>query len=268
MTEIQFFGYTGAVFIGIVLGLLGGGGSILTLPILVYLFHINPVTATAYSLFVVGTTSLTGAVNNYRKKMVEIKTGLVFAFPAFVVVYCVRKFLIPILPDVFYLSDNFQIQRDFAIMTFFGTIMAITSIIMIRSKGDSVPKLTVSVLHFPLLFLLGILVGLLAGLIGAGGGFLIIPSLVWFGKLPMKRAIATSLLIIAVNSLIGFLGDLQNIEIDWAFLLKFTSLSIFGIFIGMYFSNKIDGKKLKRWFGWFVLCMAIFIIYKELTLPA
>lgn len=267
MTETHIFGYIGAMFIGLVLGLLGGGGSILTLPILVYLFHLNPVTATAYSLFVVGTTSLTGAINNYRKKLVELKTGLVFAFPAFVVVYCVRKFLIPVLPEIFFQSENFQIHRDFAIMTFFGLIMAITSIIMIRSKGDTVPKLTVSVLHYPLLFLQGILVGLIAGLIGAGGGFLIIPTLVWFGKLPMKRAIATSLLIISVNSLIGFLGDIQNIEIDWHFLLLFTSLSIFGIFIGMYFSSQIDGKKLKRWFGWFVLGMAVFIIYKEFALP-
>ncbi len=267
MSVTYIFGYIGAVFIGLVLGLLGGGGSILTLPILVYLFHLNPVTATAYSLFVVGTTSLTGAINNYRKKLVELKTGLVFAFPAFVVVYCVRKFLIPILPDVFYLTEDIQFHRDFAIMIFFGLIMAITSLIMIRSKGDSVPNVKVSVLHYPLLFLQGVLVGLIAGLIGAGGGFLIIPTLIWFGKLPMKRAIATSLLIIAVNSLIGFLGDVQNLQIDWAFLMIFTSLSILGIFIGMYFSNKIDGKKLKRWFGWFVLSMAIFIIYKELTLP-
>jgi len=266
MLETLIFGYFGAVFTGLVLGLLGGGGSILTLPIMVYLFHLNPVTATAYSLFVVGTTSLTGAINNYRKKLVELKTGLVFAFPAFVVVYCVRKFLIPLLPEIFFQSESFQIHRDFAIMTFFGLIMAITSVIMIRSKGDTIPNLRISVLHYRLLILQGILVGLIAGLIGAGGGFLIIPTLVWFGKLPMKRAIATSLLIIAINSLIGFLGDLQNIEIDWAFLLIFTSLSIFGIFIGMYFSNKIDGKKLKRWFGWFVLSMAIFIIYKELAL--
>lgn len=266
MIDTQIFGYVGAIFIGLVLGLLGGGGSILTLPILVYLFHLNPVTATAYSLFVVGTTSLTGAINNYRKKLVELKTGLAFAFPAFVVVYCVRKYLIHLLPDIFYQSENFQIHRDFAIMTFFGLIMAITSTIMIRSKADAVPNLTVSVLHYPLLFLQGILVGLIAGLIGAGGGFLIIPALVWFGKLPMKRAIATSLLIIAVNSLIGFLGDIQNIEIDWQFLLLFTFLSIIGIFIGMYFSNKVDGKKLKRWFGWFVLSMAVFILIRELTL--
>jgi uncharacterized membrane protein YfcA len=136
MAETQIFGYIGAVFIGLVLGLLGGGGSILTLPILVYLFHLNPVTATAYSLFVVGTTSLTGAINNYRKKLVELKTGLVFAFPAFVVVYCVRKFLIPVLPDMFYLSENVQFHLDFAIMTFFGLIMAITSII--SSKPDRV----------------------------------------------------------------------------------------------------------------------------------
>lgn len=259
-------GYLGAVLIGLILGLLGGGGSVLTLPILVYLLKIEPITATAYSLFVVGTTSLTGAIRSYQKKMVEIKTGLFFAFPAFVVVYTIRKYLIPRLPDVLFDLNTFSVTKEIAIMTFFGLVMTITSIFMIVSKQEKVPDLQVSKMHYPLLFLQGIAVGLIAVLVGAGGGFLIIPTLVLFAKLPMKKAVATSLLVISVNSLIGFLGDIQSLPIDWPFLLTFTSLSIIGIFIGMFISNYIEGKKLKKIFGWFVLGMALFIFYQELFL--
>lgn len=259
-------GYFGALFIGLVLGLLGGGGSILTLPILVYALKIEPVIATAYSLFVVGTTSFTGAIYNWRKKMVDIKTGLVFAFPAFVVVYLIRKYLIPWLPETFFSIDNFVVTKDIAIMTFFGIVMTVTSIFMIVSKQEKVPPIKVSKWHFPLLFLQGISVGIIAGLVGAGGGFLIIPTLVLFAKLPMKKAVATSLLVISVNSLIGFLGDVQNLQIDWSFLFVFTSISIVGIFLGIWLGNLIDGKKLKKGFGWFVLAMAFFIFYQEIYL--
>lgn len=265
--EIQVvLGYTGALFIGLVLGLLGGGGSILTLPILVYVLHIEPVLATAYSLFVVGSTSLTGALFNWRKKMVEVKTGIVFAFPAFVVVYLIRKYLIPSLPEIFFKTESFTLTKEIAIMTFFGIVMTVTSIFMIVSKQEKVPPLNVSRWHYPLLFLQGVSVGLIAGLVGAGGGFLIIPTLVLFAKLPMKKAVATSLLVISVNSLIGFLGDVQSMEIDWLFLLSFSALSIVGIFLGIILSQYIEGKKLKKGFGWFVLAMALFIFYQEIYL--
>lgn len=259
-------GYFGALFIGLVLGLLGGGGSILTLPILVYALKIEPVLATAYSLFVVGTTSLTGALYNWRKKMVDIKTGLVFAFPAFVVVYLIRKYLIPWLPETFFSIGDFTVTKDIAIMTFFGIVMTVTSVFMIVSKQEKVPPLELSRWHYPLLFLQGVSVGLIAGLVGAGGGFLIIPTLVLFAKLPMKKAVATSLLVISINSLIGFMGDVQNLTIDWNFLMVFTLLSVVGIFIGIGLGNYIEGKKLKKGFGWFVLAMALFIFYQEIYL--
>lgn len=259
-------GYFGALFIGLVLGLLGGGGSILTLPILVYALHIEPILATAYSLFVVGTTSLTGALYNWRKKMVDFKTGLAFAFPAFVVVYLIRKYLIPSLPETFFSIGSFVVTKEIAIMTLFGIVMTVTSVFMIVSKQEKVPPIKVSHWHYPLLFMQGISVGLIAGLVGAGGGFLIIPTLVLFAKLPMKKAVATSLLVISVNSLIGFLGDIQNLIIDWKFLNLFTALSITGIFLGIWLGNFIEGKKLKKGFGWFVLAMAFFIFYQEIYL--
>lgn len=256
-------GYIGAFFIGIILGLIGGGQSILTVPILVYLLHINPVTATGYSLFVVGTSSLTGALINMRKKLVEIKVGVVFAFPAFVVVYLMRRFVIPTIPNSLFYIGSYEVTKDIAIMVFFAIVMLITSISMLTNKRENIITQVTSY-QYHILFLEGILVGVIAGLVGAGGGFLIIPALVLFAKLPMKKAVATSLLIISINSLIGFMGDVATLDIDWNFLLLFSAIAVVGIFIGSYLTNFIPPKKLKKGFGWFVLLMGIYILIKEL----
>jgi len=265
LTEI--FGYVGALFIGIVLGLVGGGGSILTVPILAYLFYINPVTATAYSLFVVGSTALIGTVRNIQKGLVDFKTGFVFATPAFIAVYVTRKYLLPAIPEYLFTVGDFKISKDIAIMVFFAIIMLLASISMIRDKSSERDELTQKgKFNYPLIIIEGAVVGVLTGIVGAGGGFLIIPALVLVAKLTMKKAVATSLLIIAMKSLIGFIGDIQNINIDWTFLLTFTAISIFGIFIGIKLSNYIEGKKLKKGFGYFVLIMAVYILYKEINL--
>jgi len=259
-------GYIGALIVGLTLGLLGGGGSILTVPILVYLLSLNPVTATAYSLFVVGATSLVGSIRNMAKGMVNIKVAIVFAIPAFIAVYLTRRYLVPAIPEEIFTLGDFVMTKDLSIMLFFAIIMLLASLSMIRGRkakdeGEKEVKLKI-----PLIILEGAVVGVLTGIVGAGGGFLIIPALVLFANLPMKRAVATSLLIIAAKSLLGFLGDVQNLDIDWTFLLTFTGISIVGIFIGIYLNNFIDGKKLKKAFGWFVLVMGIYIITKELFL--
>lgn len=250
---------------GLTLGLLGGGGSILTVPILVYLLGINPVLATAYSLFVVGTTSLVGAVRNIMKGMVDIKVAVVFAIPAFIAVYLTRRYIVPAIPEEIFTIGEFVLTKDLAVMLFFALIMLAASFSMIRGRKEKEVDQNAK-LKMPLIVLEGAVVGVLTGLVGAGGGFLIIPALVLFANLPMKRAVATSLVIIAVKSLIGFLGDVQNLEIDWIFLLTFTGFSIIGIFIGIYLNKFIDGKSLKKGFGWFVLVMGIYIILKELIL--
>lgn len=261
----QILGYAGALLIGVVLGLIGGGGSILTVPILVYFLFVNPVTATAYSLFVVGVSALVGAVRNIKKGLVDFRTAIVFAIPAFIAVYIARKYLVPAIPDVVFSIGDFDVTNNIAIMLFFALVMLVASVSMIRDKRqDSTQDSEVSY-NYPLIIVEGLLVGLVTGIVGAGGGFLIIPALVLLAKLPMKKAVATSLLIIAIKSLIGFLGDVQNLDIDWTFLLLFTGLSVIGIFVGIYLSNYIEGKKLKKGFGWFVLLMGIYIIYKELT---
>ena len=265
MEITQILGYIGALLIGVVLGLIGGGGSILTVPILVYLLYLNPVTATAYSLFVVGVSALVGAIQNIRKGLVDFRTAIVFAIPAFIAVYTTRKFVVPNIPDSLFSIGDFVVTKDIGIMTFFAIIMLLASISMIRSKRKDEDKETVVSYNYPLIIIEGIVIGALTGIVGAGGGFLIIPALVILAKLPMKKAVATSLLIIAIKSLIGFIGDVENLTIDWTFLLSFTSLSVAGIFIGTWLTNFIDGKKLKKGFGWFVLVMGIYIIIKEFT---
>jgi len=261
----MILGYIGALVVGLTLGLLGGGGSILTVPILVYLLGINPVLATAYSLFVVGSTSLVGAVRNMAKGMVDVKVAVVFAIPAFIAVYLTRRYLVPAIPEELFTLGDFQVTKDLAIMLFFAIIMLAASYSMIRGRKEKEVDENAK-LKLPLIMIEGVVVGILTGVVGAGGGFLIIPALVLFANLPMKRAVATSLLIIAVKSLIGFLGDVQTLTIDWQFLLTFTGFSIVGIFIGIYLNKFIDGKSLKKGFGWFVLLMGIYIIAKELFL--
>lgn len=260
----QILGYLGALIVGLVLGLIGGGGSILTVPILVYLIGLNPVIATAYSLFVVGTTSLFGAIQNYKNKMVDIRTAFVFAVPAFIAVYLTRRYIVPAIPDSLFTISGFEVTKDVFIMVFFALIMFFASISMIKSKKKNNSENQAISYNIPLIIIEGIVVGILTGIVGAGGGFLIIPALVLLAKLPMKLAVGTSLIIISAKSLIGFLGDVQNLNIDWEFLLTFTSISIIGILIGVYLTRFISGEKLKKGFGWFTLLMALYILYKEL----
>lgn len=261
----QLLGYFGALLIGVVLGLIGGGGSILTVPILVYLFYINPVTATAYSLFVVGVSALVGAIRNMQKGLVDYRTAIVFAIPAFIAVYATRKYLVPAIPDEIFVIGEFTVTKDIAIMLFFAIVMLLASISMIRSKREESDESAEISYNYPMIVVEGLVVGVLTGIVGAGGGFLIIPALVLLAKLPMKKAVATSLLIIAIKSLIGFIGDVENLDIDWNFLLTFSAISVVGIFLGIYASKFIPGKKLKKGFGWFVLIMGVYIIYKELS---
>jgi uncharacterized membrane protein YfcA len=265
MDSIVIIGFAAAILIGISLGLIGGGGSILTVPVLVYILGVNPVLATAYSLFVVGSTSLVGAATYMKKGLVNYKTALVFAVPSFIAVFLTRKFLVPALPDPLFSIGEAMITKNIGIMVFFALIMLAASYSMITAKkcvdcDEDEPV----VFNFPMIALEGSVVGVITGIVGAGGGFLIIPALVLLAKLPMKMAVGTSLLIIAAKSLIGFLGDLSTQTIDWQLLLIFTALSIVGIFIGSALSKKINEKVLKTGFGWFVLIMGIYIITKEL----
>jgi len=259
---MEIIGYIGALLIGLILGLTGGGGSILTVPILVYILGFNPVTATAYSLFIVGTTSAFGATQNFFKGFVDVKKGFLFAVPSFTAVYLTRRYLVPELPDVLFSISGFSLSKEAFLMVLFAVIMFFASLSMLKKKKINTITSTKKESRF--LFIAQTFgVGILIGLVGAGGGFLIIPSLVFFAKLSMRKAVATSLFIIALNSLIGFIGDIQTLSIDWHFLLGFTSLSVIGIFIGIYLNKFLNEAQLKKGFGYFVLLMAIFILSKE-----
>jgi len=260
---MEIIGYFASLIIGISLGLIGGGGSILTVPVLVYLFKVEPITATAYSLFIVGATSLVGVFPKYNKGEINIKTAIVFGIPSILSVYSTRAFIVPAIPNEIFTVGSFVATKAFMTMLLFALLMVFASVSMIISKKQVVTEEGEQVFNYPMILLEGTVVGLITGLVGAGGGFLIIPALVLFSKLPMKQAIGTSLLIIAAKSLIGFTGDLGHQSINWNLLLSITVLAIAGIFIGNAMGNKIAADKLKKGFGWFVLIMGIYIIFRE-----
>jgi uncharacterized membrane protein YfcA len=261
---MEILGYAASLLIGISLGLIGGGGSILTVPVLVYLFHVEPVLATAYSLFIVGITSAAGAFPKYKQGEINLKTAIIFGIPSIAAVYATRAFIVPAIPTEIGTIGNYVVTKSILMMLLFAVLMVAASFSMIRSKKKTEEKEEVQVFNYPMIILEGALVGTLTGLVGAGGGFLIIPALVMLSKLPMKQAIGTSLLIIAAKSLIGFTGDLGKQVMDWQLLISVSLLAIVGIFVGNSLSKKIAADKLKTGFGWFVLVMGVYIIASEL----
>lgn len=266
--QMEIAGYIASLVIGISLGLIGGGGSILTVPVLVYLFGVEPVLATAYSLFIVGLSSLVGAFPKYKQGLVNIKTAVIFGIPSIAAVFATRKFIVPLIPAEVFEISGFVVTKSILMMLLFAVLMVFASVSMIREKKQNNNVIEgPQQFNYPLIIIEGAVVGILTGLVGAGGGFLIIPALVLLSKLPMKQAVGTSLLIIAAKSLIGFTGDLSNYQMNWTLLASVTALAIAGIFIGNKISTSIDGNKLKKGFGWFVLIMGIYIIIKELVFP-
>lgn len=264
---MEIIGFVLAIVMGFILGLLGGGGSILTVPILVYILSIDPVLATAYSLFVVGASSVVGAWRKSSQKLVDWKTGLIFALPSLTAVFLTRYFLVPAIPAELFSIGEFIITRQVAIMGFFALVMFPASYSMIKGRKEEQKQEEQKPFNYPLIIIQGMLVGVVTALVGAGGGFLIVPALVLLVRLPIKTAIGTSLVIISINSLVGFMGDLSSgQEIDWIFLLSFTAFSAVGMLIAIYVTKFVRADVLKKGFGWFVLAMAVFIILKETVL--
>lgn len=264
---MEIAGYIAAIMIGVSLGLIGGGGSILTVPVLVYLFGLDAMQATSYSLFIVGSTSLVGAARNYKAGQVNVRVALLFGISSITTVWLTRHFLIPAIPKVLFTIGNTEVTRSALTLVLFALLMFFASLSMIRSGGKATSE-DVPAKHHSAgsLMMPGIGIGFVTGFLGAGGGFLLIPALVLLMGLEMKVAIGTSLFIIALNSLIGFTGDLGHGNIDWNFLLTITAIAVAGILVGTQLGKKIHGSKLKKGFGWFVLIMAIYIIIKETLL--
>ncbi len=264
---MEIAGYLSSIIIGVSLGLIGGGGSILTVPVLVYLFSVDAVAATAYSLFIVGLTSAVGSVSYFKKGLVNVRTAMIFGIPSIIAVFMTRAYIVPSIPSELFKVGNMVATKSHMLMLLFAAIMVAASYSMIRKAKAPGPESTgPQKFNYPLILIEGAVVGVITGLVGAGGGFLIIPALVVLSKLPMKEAVGTSLVIIAAKSLIGFLGEGSETIINWPFLGTVSIFAIIGIFIGMSLSRKIDGEKLKPAFGWFVLVMGIFIILRETIL--
>lgn len=262
---LEVIGYVLSILVGVVLGLLGGGGSILSIPILVYLFNIEPVLASSYSLFIVGVTSFVGAVPKYKQQLVHLKTGILFGLPSIAAIFFTRMLIVPAIPDTIgTIGDDFILTKRILILGLFSVLMIFASISMIRGRRDLAS--TNKRFRTGLVVIEGLIVGFLTGLVGAGGGFLIIPALVFLTGLKFKTAVGTSLFVIAINSLLGFTGDLFNLEIDWPFLLLLTGIAVVGIMIGHQLSRRIAGTVLRKVFGWFTLVTGCFILLKETVL--
>ncbi len=254
---MEVFGYISLFFVGLVLGTLGGGGSILSVPILVYLFSIDAVTASAYSLFIVGTTSLVGTRLVSKALRVLLRTVLTFGLPSLLAIFSTRKWLLPAIPDIIVQTSSFELSKQELILGVFALLMILASrALIVKRSNDQLESPKQTSLYL-------ILVGLLTGIL-TGGGFLIIPALVYFANMRFKTAVGTTLLIITANSLIGFLGDVINYQINWYFLLSITVLAVVGIMVGTYLAVNVSNQTLRRSFGWLVLGMGTLILVKEL----
>jgi len=262
MDILNYLLYLSALVVGFVMGLLGGGGSILTIPIFVYMFGISPVVATAYSLFVVGSTATVGSLKNFQQKTIDFRIGFLFGIPSLIGTYITRRYILPAMPDQLCEIFGFALSKDLFVMILLAIMMVSASVSMIRAKSKE--ELDTSPASNLFTIILGFIIGILTAFVGAGGGFIIVPVLVFLTCLPIKRAIGTSLFIIMMKSFVGFLGDLQTTVMDWNFLIIFSILAAVGILIGVRVAKATKPDKLKKIFGWFILIVGVYIIYKEI----
>lgn len=242
-----------ALVIGLSLGLLGGGGSILTLPVLVYVLHVDAKQAIASSLLVVGSTALVSAVVHARAGNVDYKRGAMFGLAGMAGAFAGGK-VAGFLPGT-------------ALLVAFAGVMLVSSIAMMRPRktGDAKEKAPASPVR---IVGAGLTVGLVAGLVGAGGGFLIVPALVLFGGLDMRRSIGTSLLVIALQSFAGFAGHVSHTHVDYQLTGIITGMAVVGSLGGAWLAKRLSTETLRRGFAWFVLGMAVFMMWKQLGATA
>jgi uncharacterized protein len=256
---VIWIGYLAAIISGIAMSLFGGGGSIITIPVLAYLFGITDAAIlTSYSLFAVSAGAWFGSIQKWKDKLIDMQALWWFGLPSILSIFLTRFYLVPLIPD--YLFD---ISTDQLLLVIFALFMAVAGVAMLKDRKE----INTTKSSKTNLVLNGLLIGVLSGVLGAGGGFLIVPALLFFGNIPLKTAVGTSMLIIATNTSIGFGADLINgLQIDWPFILGYLGAMILGVIIGNSLTNKIAAGPLKKSFGWFIIAMGLFIVIKELIL--
>src|SRR5688500_15842349 len=260
---MELFGYASLIGVGLLLGIMGGGGSMLSVPILVYLFSLDVVVASSYSLFIVGTTSMVGTILKQRDSFIDIPAVLQLGVPSLLATFFTRKWIVCSIPDVLFMVGSVEVTRRALLLSVFAMVVIISSVMVIRGRQSSTSDDSNSRRNPLALILAGIGVGFLSGLAGVGGGFLILPALVLFAGLPFNVAVGSALPIIAMNSLVGFLGGVYSHPVNWIFLASISILATIGIFIGDHFASCVSGNTLKRIFGWSALVLGIWILMKE-----
>jgi uncharacterized membrane protein YfcA len=257
----EIIGYIASLLIGLSLGLIGSGGSILTVPVLIYLFGVDAITAAGYSLFIVGITSTIGSIDKWQKKLINIRTALLFGLPSIITISITRAYFIPFVPDIIVENSHLTLSKSSAMMILFSMLMVVAALKMLNNK-------TINEHHesnnYKLIFQ-GSMVGIISGMIGVGGGFMIIPVLTLYANVPINIAVGTSLLIIAMNATIGFFAGVDFNSTNWMLIISILFVSIIGLYIGNYLSSKTDNDFLKKLFARFVLLIGIIIFIYELT---
>lgn len=259
---LEILGYAAMVCVGLILGCIGSGGSILAIPILVYLFSEDVEIASAYSLFLVGVTSLTGAILKQAEQFLDVRAAFLFGFPSIATTFITRRWLIPHVPDRILDWGSFHITKDHLLLLLLSSLMIVSAGMMLRGPAKNVATLKVK---STLLIPSGFVVGLVSGFVGIGGGFLILPAMVLFARLQVHAAIGTTLLIIASNSLLGFCGHVFTHSINWYFLLSITGFAVVGLFLGRWADKRITAPfSASRAFAWFTMAMGVLILVNVL----
>jgi uncharacterized membrane protein YfcA len=252
--------------IGLSLGLIGAGGSILTIPVFVYVLKKDPISSSVYSMFVVGMSSMAGSIQSMINKLVDFKAAIAFGIPSVIGVFIARKAIFPLIPAELFSVGSFTLSKNILFMLCLAFLMFFAALRMLKPvmKNDQAEEKERPATIW--IVVRGLFVGTITGLLGIGGGFLIVPALYFLVNLPVKRAIGTALIIITINSLFGFLNSYSTMDIDWLLLVKFSLGATAGILIGTKLSQKIPGTYLKKVFGWCILSMSFYIVYKQLFL--
>lgn len=261
---MEIIGFILTVVIGLLVGLFGGGGSILSVPVLVYLFAIPATLSTTYSLALVSITSLIAATPHVVQKKLSYTKILQFGIPSMIALYTIRSFVLPSIPPYFKFL-GFEIEKNTFMMLFFSLLMLTSGFFMIKQKKNNPDCIDCPYNHIALM-VAGLLEGLITGIVGAGGGFIIVPILMIFGKMSVKQAVANSLFIIGVKSFIGFLGSHDISSLNFSFLIKILAIALVGMYFGVQLNKKLDAKQLKPIFGYFVMIMGYIILIKELLI--